>query len=248
MMALGSGADKGVQVCEVLKFQAHDGNIVTAVLRALILYECLIEYCTLLVQRQVCHFKQQGSKAVFAKAAVLFAANLVDDTIAHHVQAHAGFDIEGIFCKILIKVDVSVGDAFFVTLDFVHFTPVENKHGKTRPGVTESVCLRLNKNHAQFHAVVRIAALDMLVKVFLHDLVHAFEQTGHPARRNLGQRPAEGAGGDHGHKSPRHAVACAIAKHKQEAVAPLGTKINIAANNIAGGNVLFSGNLLASKR
>ena len=96
MMALGPG--QGVQARAALKFQAHDGNIVAAVLRALIFDESLIEYCALLVQRQVCHFKQQGAEAVFAKAAAFVAANLVDDTIAHHVQAHAGFDIEGIFC------------------------------------------------------------------------------------------------------------------------------------------------------
>ena len=122
--------------------------------------------------------------------------------------------IEGIFCKILLKVDVPVGDAFFVPLDFVYFAPVENKQGKTRPGITKSACLRLHKNHAQFHTVVRIATLDMLVKGFLHDLVHAFEQPGNSPRGNLGKRPAEGAGGDHGHKGPRHAVACAVAKHK----------------------------------
>ena len=94
MMALGPC--KGVQARAALKFQAHDGNVVAAVLRALILDESLIEYCALLVQWQGCHIKQQGAKAVFAKAAALVAANLVDDTIADHVQTHAGFDIKGV--------------------------------------------------------------------------------------------------------------------------------------------------------
>ena len=124
MMALGPC--KGVQARAALKFQAHDGNVVAAVLRALILDESLIEYCALLVQRQVCHLKQHGAKAVFAKAAALVTAYLVDDTITDHIQTHAGLYIKGIFCKILNKIDVPVAYAYFVALALLHFALAEN--------------------------------------------------------------------------------------------------------------------------
>ena len=95
--------------------------------------ERLIELCALLVQRQVCHLKQHGAKAVFAKAAALVTAYLVDDTIADHIQAHAGLYIKGIFCKVLIKIDVPVAYAFFVALALLHFALAENKQGEPRP-------------------------------------------------------------------------------------------------------------------
>ena len=155
--------------------------------------EGLIEPCALLVQGQVCHFKQHGAEAVFAKAAALVTAYLVDNPITHHIQAHAGHGIKGMLCKILIKVDVPIAYAFFVALDLLHFALAENKQGKARASITEPSRLWLNKNHAQLHAVVRIAALSMLVKVFLHYLVHTFEQPGNPAWRNLGKGSAKGA-------------------------------------------------------